>query len=182
MESKDPIYQWLSSVEDQEQRRHQDGDMMLSQELQNFCAARALVQNQEQVKHTDLATGITRISIPLEMPDSVGGNGLSASRKRDSGHLNETKAPSAHAIMPGNESQKRSRHSYELRPRYKTREDRYEYKGPSSAADTQSQSYKGRGKKSRGRRHTMNDDFHAINVTGNRLTVSRLLQILVARH
>ncbi|KGO75334.1 hypothetical protein PITC_001880 [Penicillium italicum] len=73
--------------------------------------------------------------------------------------------------MPGNQSRKISRHSYELRPRHKTREDRYEYKGPSSAADTQSQSRKGRGKKSRGRRHTMNDDFHAINVTGNRLTL-----------
>ncbi|KAK4865379.1 hypothetical protein LT330_009490 [Penicillium expansum] len=171
MEGNNPIYQWLSTVDEQDQSRHQDGGMLLSQEPRCFRANRALADNQEQVKCTALATAIPRIRIPLEISDSVPGNGHSASRKRDSGHLNETKSSPAHEIIPGNENQKTSRHSYELRPRHKTREDRYEYKGPSSAVDTQSQSRKGRGKKSRGRRHTMNDDFHAINVTGNRLTL-----------
>lgn len=134
------------------------------------------------MKDTALATSIPRIRIPLETSDNVGGNGHAASRKRDSGHFKETKAPSTHEIIPGNENHKRSRHSYEIRPRHKTREDRYEYKGPSSAVETQSQSRKGRAKKSRGRRHTMNDDFHAINVTGNRLTVSTFLQSLAACH
>ncbi|KAJ5510379.1 hypothetical protein N7453_002482 [Penicillium expansum] len=171
MEGNNPIHQWLSTVDEQDQSRHQDGGMLLSQEPRCFRANRALADNQDQVKCTALATAIPRIRIPLEISDSVRGNGHSASRKRDSGHLNETKASPAHEIIPGNENQKRSRHSYELRPRHKTREDCYEYKGPSSAVDTQSQSRKGRGKKSRGRRHTMNDDFHAINVTGNRLTL-----------
>lgn len=182
MEGNNPIHQWLSTVDEQDQSRHQDGGMLLSQEPRCFRANRALADNQDQVKCTALATAIPRIRIPLEISDSVRGNGHSASRKRDSGHLNETKASPAHEIIPGNENQKRSRHSYELRPRHKTHEDRYEYKGPSSAVDTQSQSRKGRGKKSRGRRHTMNDDFHAINVTGNRLTVSRLLQSLASRY
>ncbi|CAI7577711.1 unnamed protein product [Penicillium glandicola] len=148
-----PIYQWLSAVEDQEQSRHQDG-----------------AENQQQLKDTTLATCTPRTRIPLEISDDVRRNGYSASRKRDSDHLEETKAPFTHETIPENESHKRARRSYELRPRYKTREDRYEYKGPSSAAET-SQSCKGRAKKSRGRRHTMNDDFHAINVTGNRLTL-----------
>ncbi|CAG8899021.1 unnamed protein product [Penicillium egyptiacum] len=142
MESNNPIYQWLSTVEDQEQ-----------------------TENQEQVKDTALEASIPRIRIPLEVSDDVRGNGHPASRKRDSDHLKENET------IPGSESHKRSRNCYELRPRYKTREDRYEYKGPSSAVETQSQSRKGRAKKPRGRRHTMNDDFHAINVTGNRLTL-----------
>lgn len=33
METNNPIYQWLSTVEDQEQSCHQDGGMLLSQEL-----------------------------------------------------------------------------------------------------------------------------------------------------
>ncbi|KZN87263.1 hypothetical protein EN45_058210 [Penicillium chrysogenum] len=148
MESNNPIYQWLSTVEDQRQ-----------------------TENQEQVKDTALATGIPRIHIPLETSDDLRANGHSASRKRDSRHLKETKASSTHDTIPGSEGHKRSRNCYELRPRYKTREDRYEYKGPSSAVETQSQSRKGRAKKPRGRRHTMNDDFRAINVTGNRLTL-----------
>lgn len=138
-------------------------------------ANRALAENQAQTKDTALATSIPRVHIPLDISDSVPGNGHSASRKRASSHLEETKAPPTHETIPGSGSHKRSRQSYELRPRHKTREDRYDYKGPSSAVETQSQSRKGRTKKPRGRRHTMNDDFHAINVTGNRLTVSRLL-------
>lgn len=143
-------------------------------------ANRALAENQAQMKDTALATSISRIRIPLEISDSMPENGHLASRKRASSHLEETKAPSTHEIIPGNESHKRSRQSYELRPRHKTREDRYDYKGPSSAVETKSQSRKGRTKKPRGRRHTMNADFHAINITGNRLTVSRLLLSLAA--
>ncbi|CAG7962559.1 unnamed protein product [Penicillium nalgiovense] len=164
MESNNPIYQWLSTVEYQ-------GQSMLSQKLRSLRANRALAINQEQVKDTALATGIPWIRIPLEMSDDMRANGHSASRKRDSCHLNETNAPSTHETIPGSESHKRSRNCYELRPRYKTHENRYEYKGPSSAVETQSQSRKGRAKKPRGRRHTMNDDFRAINVTGNRLTL-----------
>ncbi|CAI7670424.1 unnamed protein product [Penicillium discolor] len=134
-------------------------------------ANRALAENQAQMKDTALATSISRIRIPLEISDSMPGIGHSASRKRASSHLEETKAPSTHETIPGNESHKRSRQSYELRPRHKTREDRYDYKGPSSAVETKSQSRKGRTKKPRGRRHTMNEDFHAINITGNRLTL-----------
>lgn len=175
MESNNPIYQWLSTVEYQ-------GQSMLSQKLRSLRANRALAINQEQVKDTALATGIPWIRIPLEMSDDMRANGHSASRKRDSCHLNETNAPSTHETIPGSESHKRSRNCYELRPRYKTHENRYEYKGPSSAVETQSQSRKGRAKKPRGRRHTMNDDFRAINVTGNRLTVSRITQVLDECH
>jgi hypothetical protein len=171
MENNNPIYQWLSTVEDQ-------GQSMLSQKLRSLRANRALAENEEQVKDTALATGIPRIRIPLEISDDLRANGHSASRKRDSRHLKETKASSTHETILGSEGHKRSRNCYELRPRYKTREDHYEYKGPSSAVETQSQYRKGRAKKPRGRRHTMNDDFRAINVTGNRLTVSRIPRVL----
>ena len=145
-------------------------------------ANRVLAENQAQVKDTALAASIPRIRIPLEISDSLPGSGHSASRKRASSHLEETKTPSTHEIIPGSGSRKRSRQSYELRPRHKTREGRYDYKGPSSAVETQSQSRKGRTKKPRGRRHTMNDDFHAINITGNRLTVSMLLHSLATSY
>jgi hypothetical protein len=175
MESNNSIYQWLSTVEDHQQDGHQDEGMLLSQDLSSFSANRPLAENQEQVKETALATSIPRIRIPLEISESVRANKHFASKKRNLGPLDETRASSTHETIPGNESHKRSRSSYELRPRHKTREDRYEYKAPSSAVETQSQSRKRRAKKSRGRRHTMNDDFHAINVTGNRLTVSKAL-------
>ncbi|KAJ5592510.1 hypothetical protein N7537_009414 [Penicillium hordei] len=164
MESNNPIYQWLSTVEDQEQSRHQGEGMF-------FHANIALAENHVQVNDTAFAASIPRIRIPLEISDSALGNGHSASRKRASSHLEETKAPFTHKTIPGNGSHKKSRESYELKPRHKTREDRYEYKGLSSAVETQSQSRKGRTKKPRGRRHTMNDDFHAVNITGNRLTL-----------
>ncbi|KAJ5428280.1 hypothetical protein N7445_009734 [Penicillium cf. griseofulvum] len=171
MESNNSIYQWLSTVEDHQQGGQRDEGVLLSHELRSFSTNRALAENQEQVKDTALATNIPRIRIPLEISESVRGNGHLASRKRNSGHLDEIRASPTHETIPGNESHKRSRYSYELRPRHKTREDRYEYKGPSSAVEAQSQSRKRKAKKPRGRRPTMNDEFHAINVTGNRLTL-----------
>lgn len=66
---------------------------------------------------------------------------------------------------------KKTRNEYERRPRYKTREDRYDYKpnGPHS----KEQSRKGKAKRlRRGRKETMNDGFHASNVARERLTVS----------
>ncbi|KAJ5154528.1 uncharacterized protein N7500_009967 [Penicillium coprophilum] len=144
MENNSPIYRWLSTVEDHE------------------------AESQGQAKDTTLATNISRTCIPLEISESVHGNENSASRKRNSGHLEHAEGSSTYGTIPGSKGHKVSRQSYELRPRHKTREDRYEYKGPSSAGETHR---KGRAKKPRGRRHTMNDDFHAINVTGNRLTL-----------
>lgn len=37
MQSNNPIYQWLSTVEDQEQSHHQDEGMLLSQETWSFA-------------------------------------------------------------------------------------------------------------------------------------------------
>lgn len=62
---------------------------------------------------------------------------------------------------------------FERRPRHKTREDRYEYKGSNIHNQHQSSS-KGRTRKRKrqSRWHTMNDEFHASNVARERLTVS----------
>ncbi|CDM31946.1 unnamed protein product [Penicillium roqueforti FM164] len=133
-------------------------------------------ENKEQAKDTAPVTSIPQTRIPFEISDNLRVNGHSASRKRDSGHKG-TKAPSTYETIPRSESHKRSRHSYEIRSRHKTREARYEYKGPSSAVETQSQCRKGRTRKSRGRKHTINDDFHAINITGNRLTLRKNMNL-----
>ncbi|OJJ33954.1 hypothetical protein ASPWEDRAFT_41843 [Aspergillus wentii DTO 134E9] len=61
------------------------------------------------------------------------------------------------------------RHGYERRPRHKTRHDRYEYKDPVYRAKV---SKKENQKASqRARKHTINDIFHASNVTQDRLTL-----------
>lgn len=62
--------------------------------------------------------------------------------------------------------------AYERQPRHKTREDRYEYKPNVSTIGSRSRPLKPKVKRNRARRHTMNDEFHAINVTESRLTVS----------
>lgn len=180
-QNESPIYQWLSTVDNQEPSHQQKGGKLLSQERCIFQADRHAGEEQEQVIDTVIATGIQRIPrIALEVSDTMHGLGNSATRKRDADCLKQATALSTHETLLESESHKRSRYSYDPRPRYKTREDRYEYKGPSSAVGFQSQPRKGRAKKPRRRRHTMNDDFHAMNVTGNRLTVSLSLEILVA--
>lgn len=83
------------------------------------------------------------------------------SKKRD-GHFDETSA------SPANASRKKPRQNFELKPRHKTREDRYNYKPNSVEAKSHAKKVK-----PRARRQTMNDDFHAMNVTENRLTVRR---------
>ncbi|KAF3390508.1 hypothetical protein F1880_009242 [Penicillium rolfsii] len=61
---------------------------------------------------------------------------------------------------------------YAKRPRRKTRDDKYEYKGPSSSRNRPFQPQQNRGKRSRNsKKHTMNDEFHAFNVARNRLTL-----------
>lgn len=60
--------------------------------------------------------------------------------------------------------------NFERKPRARTRENRYEYKGK----DVERKSGSGdRAKKRvrRSRKHTLNDEFHAPNVTRERLTV-----------
>jgi hypothetical protein len=64
-------------------------------------------------------------------------------------------------------------HAYERRPRHRTKDGRYEYKGKTSyAADRKVSEGEKKKTTKRKRKHTMNDDFHASNVARNRLTVS----------
>lgn len=131
-----------------------------------------LGRRADQIRNTGLATNIS--CIPLETSEIVPGGGHPATRKRDAGCLEQSKASSTHEPVLRDEGHKRARQSYGLKPRHKTHEDHYEYKGPLSALETQSQPRKGRTKRRGCRKHTMNDDFHAMNVTENRLTVSIL--------
>jgi hypothetical protein len=95
-------------------------------------------------------------------------------RKKKADQLDTVNAPRPAKAALQIENLPMPQQNYELKSRHKAREDRYEYKGPSSVIGSQSQVSKSMNRKSRGRRHTMNDDFHAINVTANRLTVSKL--------
>ena len=62
---------------------------------------------------------------------------------------------------------RRETHEYERRPRRKTKEDCYQYKGHDRRSDPE------RSKKTakQSRKHTLNHDFYAPNVSQTRLTV-----------
>ncbi|GMF76159.1 unnamed protein product [Aspergillus oryzae] len=68
---------------------------------------------------------------------------------------------------------KKERSGYERRPRYKTKDDHYEYKGKTShEKDGRVTKTKRRRSAKKSRKHTVNDNFHASNVARDRLTVS----------
>jgi len=77
---------------------------------------------------------------------------------------------SLHQKAPLNEvvNPRRGIHGYERRPRRKTKEDRYQYKVHDRRADPE-RSKKKTAKQSR--KHILNRDFHAPNVSQTRLTV-----------
>ena len=62
---------------------------------------------------------------------------------------------------------KKEKHGYERKPRHKTKEDRYEYK----ASKEKDKNNKKTGRSRPKRKHTINESFHAANVTQDRLTV-----------
>ncbi|KAJ5549233.1 hypothetical protein N7513_006467 [Penicillium frequentans] len=66
--------------------------------------------------------------------------------------------------------------SFDRKPRHKTREDRYEYKG-AGIIRKQSTPYKDKKKRRLGRKQTMNDVFHAPNVARERLTLRGNLNV-----
>ncbi|KAJ5769310.1 hypothetical protein N7520_003869 [Penicillium odoratum] len=66
--------------------------------------------------------------------------------------------------------------SFDRKPRHKTREDRYEYKGTSASKEL-STAHKDKRKRRRSRKHTMNDVFHAPNVAPKRLTLRGSLNV-----
>ncbi|KAB8246483.1 hypothetical protein BDV35DRAFT_380584 [Aspergillus flavus] len=67
---------------------------------------------------------------------------------------------------------KKERSGYERRPRYKTKDDHYEYKGKTShEKDGRVTKTKRRRSAKKSRKHTVNDNFHASNVARDRLTL-----------
>ncbi|CAG7938178.1 unnamed protein product [Penicillium salamii] len=108
-------------------------------------------------------TGTKIPDIPLEVSERRRSHTTS---KKRVGHFDETSA------SPANASRKKPRQNFELKPRHKTREDRYDYKPNSVEAKSHAKKVK-----PRARRHTMNDDFHAMNVTENRLTMRRIVNL-----
>lgn len=72
---------------------------------------------------------------------------------------------------------KQETHRYERKPRRKTRDDRYEYKGHDHRVDSE-RSKKQKKTAKQSRRHTLNRDFHAPNVSQIRLTVCADYQTL----
>ena len=172
MEDHGPIHRWLTSVEGEPQDHH-DGGTSLQQES---CPGEQSPTDNDSGEKQDQSTNAALVAnIPcmqLEISDDLKGLAHSSFRKRNADQLDETNAPPLEEAVPRIKTPKRLQQSYELKSRHKTREDRYEYKGPSSVVVSQPQVSKPKTKRSRSRRHTLNDDFHAINVTDNRLTVS----------
>lgn len=78
--------------------------------------------------------------------------------------------------LPQKSRKRKRQDTFERRPRHKTREDRYEYKGSNTGIQQQSTSKAHKKKRVRQSRwHTMNDEFRASNVARERLTVSSTL-------
>ncbi|KAJ6162444.1 hypothetical protein N7485_010674 [Penicillium canescens] len=150
-EDRGPIYQWLSTVQEQDRRGH-----------------RNTAEKKQQGAGAAVMTGIPLI--PLESPGALRGIRRSTGKKRSVGHLDQSRtSPTPQSPTRDEGRSKRARHNYERQPRHKTRDDHYEYKAP-SAAGSRPHACKGRAKNGRGRKHTLND-FQAVNVTGNRLTI-----------
>ncbi|KAJ5153331.1 uncharacterized protein N7482_009809 [Penicillium canariense] len=68
-------------------------------------------------------------------------------------------------------SQQDASHVYQRRPRRKTRENRYEYRRPSSPRQRPSRPHKNPNKRTKGRKHALDAAFHAPNVARERLTL-----------
>jgi hypothetical protein len=162
-----PIYQWLSTVQDQDQPGHR------STAGRRFRSNSDAITNKipEKKQHGEGAAVMTGIPlIPLESPEALRGIRRSTRKKRNLGHLDQSRtSPTPQSPTRDEGRSKRARHSYERQPRHKTRDDHYEYKAP-SAAGSRPHACQGRAKNVCGRKHTLND-FQAVNVTGNRLTV-----------
>ncbi|GIK01311.1 hypothetical protein Aspvir_005344 [Aspergillus viridinutans] len=82
--------------------------------------------------------------------------------------------PETHPIEKRTISEKGSKGGYERKPRHKTKEDRYEYKGSNSRIQGKQSPIKTKKSSKQVRRHTINDNFHASNVPRDRLTVGEL--------
>jgi hypothetical protein len=84
--------------------------------------------------------------------------------------------PEKYPIEKRTITEKGSKGGYERKPRNKTKEDRYEYKGSTSRIQRKQSPTKAKKSSKQVRRHTINDNFHASNVPRDRLTVCIVLQ------
>ncbi|RLM00660.1 hypothetical protein CFD26_108578 [Aspergillus turcosus] len=79
--------------------------------------------------------------------------------------------PERHPTEKRTIAEKGSKGGYERKPRNKTKEDRYEYKGSTSRVQRKQPPTKAKKLSKKVRRHTINDNFHASNVPRDRLTL-----------
>ncbi|OJJ79915.1 uncharacterized protein ASPGLDRAFT_924433 [Aspergillus glaucus CBS 516.65] len=81
---------------------------------------------------------------------------------------------SSHLKAPLDEvaNSRQEAHGYERRPRRKTKDDRYEYKGHDRRADPERSKKKEKKTAKQSRKHTLNRDFYAPNVSQTRLTLT----------
>lgn len=145
---RDRIFQWLAQVPEDTDAVHSDGELQVDvNTLTTQPAARAPGPRDLEI-------------------DSM------QNQHANCGQESERRHSQARALLQTpNHTMPTPPNPYERRPRQKTRKDRYEYK-----AKEASESYKDKRKRPmRGRKHTINDEFHASNVARERLTVSCLL-------
>ncbi|PKX91893.1 uncharacterized protein P174DRAFT_410761 [Aspergillus novofumigatus IBT 16806] len=89
--------------------------------------------------------------------------------------------PGRHPVKKGTITEKGSKGGFERKPRNKTREDRYEYKGSISRIQRKQSPTQARKSSKQVRRHTINDNFHASNVPRDRLTLHSHLDLGIFR-
>ncbi|KAE8308754.1 hypothetical protein BDV41DRAFT_550439 [Aspergillus transmontanensis] len=88
------------------------------------------------------------------------------------GNYLESEGPVPCLMSSQKVTSKKGRSGYERRPRYKTKDNHYEYKGKTShEKDDRVTKTKRRRSAKKSRKHTMNDNFHASNVARDRLTL-----------
>ncbi|KAF7166521.1 hypothetical protein CNMCM5623_000146 [Aspergillus felis] len=89
--------------------------------------------------------------------------------------------PERHPTEKRTIPQKGSKGGYERKPRNKTKEDRYEYKGSVSRIQRKQSPVKAKKSSKQLRRRTINDSFHASNVPRDRLTLHSHLGLGIFR-
>ena len=147
---RDRIYQWLAQVPEDADPVQTDGELQVDgvNSLTTQPAARAPGPRDLEI-------------------DSI------QSQHASSDQGNEHRHSQAQALQTPNHTMPTPPNPYERRPRQKTRKYRYEYKAHGSVTKDASKSHKDKKKRPmRGRKHTLNDEFHASNVARERLTVS----------
>ncbi|KAF7167873.1 hypothetical protein CNMCM6106_003267 [Aspergillus hiratsukae] len=110
-------------------------------------------------------------SVSTPQRSALRGGSSFAHRSPSLNHIRWSPYPERNPTEKRTIAEKESKGGYERKPRNKTKEDRYEYKGSTSRIQRKQSPTKAKKLSKKVRRHTINDNFHASNVPRDRLTL-----------